>query len=124
MQDWPDIPRQKIKKDTILLENPQYKESARAIYALAILAFQLGFESKQIYTIIYHSPDRIIVCNALLKAQPEDLFVYKDLKCCKSQFTAVFQTATELSPKTLIAMAEMDNPVRLPKQCGKPLMAE
>ncbi|KAK3935776.1 hypothetical protein QBC46DRAFT_367351 [Diplogelasinospora grovesii] len=116
MRDWVDIPPQRKKADSILRENPTYRESPKVLYELATLAFQSGFCST--------SPEDTIARNALLKARPSEGFAYADFDSCKSLICSCFQTATEISTEDIISTAELDNVVKSPTRWGKPSATE
>lgn len=62
--------------DELLAKSTRAKPNKRAIYKMAKLAHQLGFQSTEIDTLIKCSPDHQIARSALLQARKPNRYRY------------------------------------------------
>ena len=68
MRNWPELPAQ--NEDDNLLAKPRSKRNESILWEFASLDYRVGFESKQIHSLIRRGDaDREIARNALLEAR-------------------------------------------------------
>jgi hypothetical protein len=121
MRDFNQVPAEPKRKN--LLANPARKEAdENVLYEFATLAYRLGFESDQIYSLTRRSPDREIARNALLKARKPDRYQYDEavFEDCVEQIVRMFSKAQPVTREQARAAAEADASNRPPKRCGMP----
>jgi hypothetical protein len=68
MRHYPRIPKEP-ESDNLIAKPSYEKADEMVLYEMAVLAWQLGFDSLQIKKLMEQSPDRQIAKAALLKAR-------------------------------------------------------
>jgi hypothetical protein len=112
----------KKKKKDLLAKVEGGKADETALYELAALAYQLGFESDEICALKEQSLDREVARKALLEARKPNRYKYNDtiLESYIAQIVRMFSTATPLTSEQLSPVLVSEDPDALGNHCGFP----
>ena len=120
MRHYPDMGRE-CQREDVLAKPTNEKADENALYELAVLARQLGFESPQISKLVDQSPDREIARSALLKARKPCRYQY-DARTLEHLVDQIVQCFSMAVPCTSGSSYELvaDSSVMSKARCGLP----
>ena len=117
MRDHREIPAQRKKIAEDRLAKSELKEDETILCAFGSLAYQMGFETKEIHEVMQRSADREIARNALLKARKPEHYHYDtaEFNLYIDKIVGFFSAASKVSKTTSY------NPGKgLPNRSGHP----
>lgn len=117
-REFRDLPADIKKKDRLAKSRKKVDETT--LFEFGSLANRLGFESKDISTILETSPDRQAAERVLLSARKPGKYRYPDFEHCVQQMMAIFATAQPVPTNEMPHCTEMGQCVEPPVRCGIP----
>lgn len=121
MRHYTLMPPDPKSDDELLAKSSRSKPDERAIYEMAELAHQLGFQSTEIDALIKSSPDHQIARSALLKARKPDRYRYdsQDFDLLVNQIVSCFAKAVSDRPEQPQGLLA-DSAMKLKTRAGEP----
>ncbi|KAJ6112292.1 hypothetical protein N7523_002114 [Penicillium sp. IBT 18751x] len=121
MRHYTLMPPDPKSDDDLLAKSTRAKPDERAIYEMAELAHQLGFQSTEINALIHSSPDHQIARSALLQARKPNRYRYnsQDFELLVNQIVSCFAKAVPDLPEQQQGLLA-DSAVKLKTRAGEP----
>ncbi|KAJ6018563.1 hypothetical protein N7522_002027 [Penicillium canescens] len=121
MRHYTLMPPDPKSDDELLAKSTRAKPDERAIYEMAELAQQLGFQSTEIDTLIKSSPDHQIARSALLQARKPKRYRYdsQDFDLLVNQIVSCFAKAVSVRPEQPQGLLA-DSAMKLKTRSGEP----